>query len=412
MKIAIIMNISRGKEYNTDFCFRTKKKQYHTVDYKKRKRLFVAMILIIPATLAIVFLCYSSPQTAVKRYITSGICGAIQQSAVYHLPQGATLGDLVLMGRGLSYNANISHIDLSQEILQDSIYHIPTQKRVIPLKLITQVLDSIPLQHNLADKGISILYVGFPALYFLVTYYPELKRISILYIPHSTVLLCNEYRLIDLYFTLGMSATKSIIERQLQRKIDFYFVQDRKSFIGMIDKLKPLNVPVDSVFAEAYDLKVGNQKLDGFLTWEFIRFIDKKCYRVKNKGAKSLDNLQMELKNITLAYDLRMMRQKRVVYALHNEFNEANYFQKGKVVKDIVTQFNINSNLNSQAALDILSSITQGSKISFSVLPGYYQKEGDKVFYFPDKPGFDLLTNKNTREFFKTTQSKYKQTLY
>jgi len=322
--------------------------------YKRKKILF--LFGIISSLLVFVFIIFPKSDTKrIQHFTTAGICGCIHTPAIYRLPVGSDIGTLIMHGNGITPNADIQQVDLNQIIQQDSIYHIPSRKEK-PRQTLQEIIensDTIIFQPMTEENEYSILYVGFPALYFLITYFPEKQRINVVYLPHSTIMLGNEYRLIDIFFTLGVNPTKDILEKQLKRKIDYFFIQDRSSFIEMIDELDGIKLPIDTTFAREYNLTAGHHLLDGFLCWEYIRFIDPYSYHAKNRSGKmaTLEDLQLEVNNIPLAYDFRQVRQKKVISLLYSKFKGLNYIDKTKMLTNVIKLFNYNSDIPAELAL-------------------------------------------------------------
>ncbi len=391
--------------------YRKKKKQ---INYQKMKALFLLSALLLFVILCIVIFFPRGSNNEIRRFTTSGICGSIKVPAVYRLPLGSDLGSLIMKAEGITFNADIRNIDLNHIIKQDSIYHIPSRKRKRKLKDIIDNSDTITFNPPVEGEEYSFLYVGFPALYFLINYYPEMKRINVVYIPQSTIMLSNEYRLIDVFFTLGIDPTIDILEKQLKRRIDYYFIQDRNSFIGMIDELDGLTIPADTTYARAYGLRTGKQVLDGFLTWEYIRFIDPDSYRAKDRanGMATLENLELETKNIELAYDIRQMRQKKVISILYSKFKSLNYVDKTKMITAIIKMFNYNSDVPVELALELLPTLRTGTTLQFGTLPGYYKSEGDNVFYFPYENGVETKKKSESLKVLESANRKTKQIIY
>jgi hypothetical protein len=390
--------------------YRKKKKR---IDYRKMKALFLLSALLF-VILCIVILFPKGSNNEIRRFTTSGICGSVKVPAVYRLPIGSDLGSLIMKAEGITFNADIRNVDLSHIIQHDSIYHIPSRERKRKLLDIIEDSEPITFQPHVEGGEYSFLYVGFPALYFLVTYYPEMKRINVVYIPHSTIMLSNEYRLIDVFFTLGIEPTIDILEKQLKRRIDYYFIQDRNSFIGMIDELDGLTIPVDTTYARAYGLRTGKQVLDGFLSWEYIRFIDPDTYRAKDRanGIATLENLELETKNIELAYDIRQMRQKKVISILYSKFKSLNYVDKSKMISAIIKMFNYNSDVPVELALELLPTLRTDTKLQFGTLPGYYQSEGDNVFYFPYENGVETKKKSESLKVLESANKKTERIIY
>lgn len=308
--------------------------------YKRRKNILVIATIILLFLIGGVVLLSgldNNNRGAGTNYISAGVCGAINKPAVHRLPVNSSLADLVVLGKGLSHNADIRNIDLNKILQNDSIYHIPFRKHneyIINTKAI-QSLTPIPAS-NIKGEEINFLYVGYPALYFLINYNTKTNKTLVTYIPHSSLFLDNEYRLIDIYFTLGRDYTIDLLQKSLGIKIDHYFVQDRSSFIGMIDQLGGLSINIDQWYAEEYNLKPGRQILDGFHSFEFIRYIQKKSKMTILKG-----------NNLELAYSLRQSRMKQTISALFCNF------KKSAITKKLSTLAAIMHNNNTETNIDI-----------------------------------------------------------
>ena len=238
--------------------------------------------------------------------IRAGICGAVLHEAVYDMPLQADLGMLVRRAGGLSPYADVRGLDLETILRHDSIYHIPSRPEAVaghtPLvKLYEQVSDPswqapAPLLKEISAaylpvdfKPVTVLYIGLPAVYALIEYYHDLQFINFLHIPHSAVLLGNDYRIIDVFFSLGVEPTMKILQRTMDVNIDYYIIQDQHAFIRLIDALGGVEVDIDASFADAYRLNTGREKLSGFYAWEYIRFIDFKRIRPHIRRSRAAD---------------------------------------------------------------------------------------------------------------------------
>jgi hypothetical protein len=238
--------------------------------YRNRKSWFwLIFCLGILSVSGILFFCISPESEKLPNIISVGICGAVKDPAVYHIAEGSDLGQLIRTANGLSYCADIRKTDLNKVVLNDTIYHIPCRPETqgstsgfetTLQKAITSYPDPKTPAIQFPDKEIkkiTVLYVGFPALYMLINYYPDQKRVSIVHLPHSTILLNNDYRLIDIFFMIGIRPTINILEGCLQQRIDYYIIQDRFSFINLVNLLNGIDLPLDKAFSEAYELKPG-----------------------------------------------------------------------------------------------------------------------------------------------------------
>ena len=273
--------------------------------YRRRKILFW-WILSLVMFIGLILLFLNKQEVDQHRIIRVGICGCVNHQAVYSMREGSDLSMLVRMANGFRMNANVSKVNLDKIILNDSIYHIPCNavedisSRNTFINEINQTIKSsyVDISKQLIaenkEKDIqqyNILYVGLPAVFVLINYYPEFHRINFVHIPQSTIFLDNEYRVTDIFFTLGIYPTMQIIQNRLKQKIDFYMIQDRMTFIDLIDKLGGVNIKLDPHYAEEYQLKPGPATIDGFHAWEFIRFLDWKHIPMKVNNDKKTEQV-------------------------------------------------------------------------------------------------------------------------
>jgi hypothetical protein len=393
--------------------------------YRKRKRWFWVFLGMVFICLALAFLYFSTRhEDPVLKIISVGICGEIRHPAVYHLAEGSDLGQLIREGDGLTYHADIRKLDLNKVVLNDTIYHIPGRAYSAAPGLDEALEAAIAKQSKLTpeppsypDKGIkklSILYVGFPAVYMLINYYPEQKRISIVHLPHSTLFLKNDYRLIDIFFTIGIKPTVKMLENTLQQRIDYYIIQDRFSFIDLVNMMGGIDLQLDAPFAEAYSIKPGATHVDGFYTWEFVRFLDiKRMNRTlsagKNIDLTRTDNFKIPPKSQELAYELRQYRQRMVMNALRAAYGKMNATEQLNVITKITSTFE--TDISKELVLSLYKDVLSTPQFSYATLPGYYSDDADKLYYYPDIPGFKMLLNQEIRKALET-ESGRKQTVY
>lgn len=398
----------------------------HTDPYKRKKLWFwVIIFLLFLLTALLVFLFSSRQRDLTRKIITVGICGEINRDAVYRVPEGSDLAQLIRKGNGLTYNADIRKLDLNRIVLNDSIYHIPGRSYTGGMNMKTALSKAIALQYKLTatpfaypDKDINhltILYVGFPAVYMLINYYPDQKRVSIVHIPHSTILLNNDYRLIDIFFTLGIDPTIKILENTLNQRINYYLIQDRFSFIDLVNMLDGIDLPVDQPFAEEYHLIAGKNHVDGFYTWEYIRFLDikrinRKLIHEKDEDFVRKDNFKIPPKDLMLAYEMRQYRQRNVINALRHAYGLAGPAEQVTIIKNIVKSFE--TNIGKELVLNLYKDVLSTPSFSFATIPGYYSEEDDRLYYYPDVPGFKLLRNQEIMKFLNQDKNKKAQTVY
>lgn len=401
------------------------KKTYTSNKYRNRKIYFwlMLLVLLLIAGLAYVFLCSGTNKT---KNIRAGICGAVKNSAVYTISEHADLSELIRMAKGTTLDADIDAIDFFQTVLNDTIYHIPAhnngQGALIKNKLkdiiATPFVDSMPdIPSEYKDveiKQFNILYVGLPAVYVLISYYPSINKVDLINIPHSTSLLFNDYRLVDLFFALDIRPTVKILENKLKRKIDYYIIQDRSNFIDMIDDLGGVEVNLDKAYASEYKLSPGKRRINGFLTWEFIRYIDMKSINLKYRQGKDIDlihkdNFKADPETWGRVYDIRDHRQQIALQSMIKAFNELTVDRRLDLVQGFPRL--ADTNVDKDFLFHVSKTLLAHPTISYSTLPGYYSNEGDKLFYYPDVPSFDLLRKQEIRKALQTLPNR-EQVIY
>ena len=182
----------------------------------------------------------------------------------------------------------------------------------------------------------------------------------------------------------------------------------------MIDELGGIELKVDAVFAEEYDMNKGLNKLDGMRTYDYISYIDQKRHFSAVRNTSSLEDLQLNLKNAELAYDKREYRQMNVIRALHKRFNPKgqDLNESRQIISMILSKGTIDSNVDFQAGTDIFRLLMEGTEISYGTLPGYYERKDNNVYYIPEGPGYDMLRNQEVRDLFQLNKQSGTQTLY
>lgn len=374
---------------------------------------------------------YLSKEKTVNQYVRVGICGAVRVPAVYTIREGSDLGMLIRLAHGLKPNANTTNVNLEFVVQHDSIYHIPSlgnenDEFKFRYELYTEVNRSIKSRFVDVTKKVSnemqvkeirkysILYVGLPAVYVLINYYPDYNRINFIHIPHSTLFLNNEYRLSDIFFTLDINPTRKILEHTLKQKIDYYLIQDRSMFIDLIDKLGGVNVNLDAPYAEQYELSAGRQLIDGFHAWEYIRFLDWRNIDIKVKSEKKKDlirkdNFEVSSRTWERVYEIRNQRQRYVLQGMRESFKS---LQKQRQL-DILENFSqlFQTDMSNSFLMQLYGDILTTKNFNFGSIPGYYSEEGDKLFYYPDLPNFEMLQEQQIRLWLEKRTGK-EQTVY
>ncbi|MDP3451546.1 MAG: LCP family protein, partial [Bacteroidales bacterium] len=311
--------------------------------YKKRKAAFWSAIIasVILFALSLFVLPLFSIKEDVKT-VRAGICGEVNRPAVYNIPDGADLAMLIKTAKGLTYRADISNTDLNKIILNDTIYHIsakPNSNTQEPLSAtVSQLLvneQKPTLAATIAQETqmqeieiISMLYVGLPTLFIVINYYPSIGRLSMTNIPHNTLFLYTNERLIDIFLTLGTDPTLKLLENRLKQKIDYYIIQDRSSFITLIDILGGVEVNIDEPFSQEYRIKDGPGVLNGFMSWEFIRFLD---FRRIKRDIRP-DNFSIQSNELELAYEMRHHRQRQILTGMRSSFGKASANNQSELI--------------------------------------------------------------------------------
>ena len=338
------------------------------------------------------------------------VCGAVNRPAVYSMERGSDLGMLIRRAGGLKPGADFFRVDAERTVLNDSVYIIPFRGNggaavrlpVVPEGLMNKEValagDSLFLGKDGRElQHVSILYVGLPAVYVLITFYPELNRIQCTHIPFSTRFLAEDYRLMDLFFTLDIRPTLRIVEASLNQKIDYFLIQDRSGFISLIDRLGGVDCNLDGTYAQGVGVKPGKGRLDGFGAWEFIRFLDR-------QDARGLD-----VRGLEVAYDARRHRQQGMLRAMRNAFGELDTEDQLKLIARIGELFQ--TNMDRKFVLSLYRNMLAVPEFSFGTLPGYYSAEGDRLFFYPDIPGYRSLLKREIRSYLVAPANR-KQRVY
>ena len=338
---------------------------------------------------------------------------------------------LVSRAGGLKLNADVTNVNFEKIVLHDSVYHIPCQKSNAGVSAYgyqvakevnsmirssySDLTDEIVAENNERElKSFGILYVGIPVVFVIINYYPELQRINFVHVPHSTVFLNNDYRLIDLFFTLDIYPTMRIIEHKLKQKIDYYLIQDRFNFIDLIDMLGGVSVNLDMPFADEYNLNAGKNVIDGFYAWEYIRFIDWRNTKMEVVGDKKMrlvtnDNFKIEPKTLERLYELRNQRQRHVLEGMRSSFLNMENANQLKILAHFKDVFR--TDMTNDFLMQMYGDLLTTPNFSYGNIPGYYSGEGDKLFFYPDLPSFELLKNKEIRSYLENRKGQ-NQTIY
>ncbi len=399
------------------------KRKHKRSIYEKRK-LWFWIILALVAILTILAFFFLNKKTTEVRLIRVAACGCVNQRAVYTMREGSDLAMLIRLAKGFSINADALNVNMDKIVMNDSVYHIPCKGSAgnkLRLDFISQINQSIKLSYKDLSKEVvaeaqqkdiecyTILYVGIPAVYVLISYYPEFHRINFVHIPHSAMFLNTEYRLIDLFFTLDIYPTMRILEHTLKQKIDYYLIQDRFNFIDLIDLLGGVEINLDKPYAEEYNLKAGKNRIDGFYAWEYIRFLDWRNVKMTVKGEKKKDlvrqdNFEMDPGTMEMTYEMRNQRQRYVLEGMRKSFKGLSTSDQLFVIENFKNVFrtDMKTDFLNMLYKDILST----PSFSYGNVPGYYSIEGSKLFFYPDLPSFEMIRKREIRTYLEKRKNK------
>jgi len=406
----------------------SKLKQYRDDKYRRRKLVF--WLGLCSVGLLAVFLLFVWPllkPEPKRELIRAGICGAVNSPAVYSLAKGADLAMLVRMAGGFTPAADFARVNLDRLVMHDTIYHIPARGVAGGVPSLMDALKE-PLSAPAADisklvaaelgrkeiRKFTILYVGLPSVFVLITYAPDLKRIQFTHIPHSALFLNNDYRLQDIFFTVNIKPTVKLLENRLKQKIDYYLIQNRSAFLELIDRLHGIDITLDEPYARAYGMKPGTGHLDGFHVWEYIRFLNIRNMSVSHTSGKDMDlirhdNFKADPASWKLEYELRQQRQRMVLNGMRTAFAGLDTDGQLMVINNFARLFE--TDMDSGFILKLYKDVLQVPAFSFGALPGYYSGEDSKLYFYPDMPGYEMLLKKEIRTSLQSLKSR-EQTVY
>ncbi len=400
------------------------KKHGHKMSIYRRRKIWFWSIVAVIAVLCLLIYMFTDKVNVDKKYIRVAACGCVKQRAVYTMREGSDLAMLVRMANGFTLNADVTRVNLDMIVKNDSVYHLPCKgnsSNSLRMSFIQEVNKTIRSSYKSINQEVvaeakekdiqcySILYVGLPAVFVLINYYPEFHRINFVHIPHSTLFLHSEYRVIDMFFVLDIYPTMRIVERSLKQKIDFYMIQDRFNFIDLINLLGGVDINLDEPYAEEYDLKPGKNVIDGFYAWEYIRFVDWRniTMTVKSEKKKDLvrkDNFVIDPATTEMLYEMRNQRQRRVLEAMRTSFKNLSSREQLKVIDNFKNVFR--TDMKPEFLAKVYKDILVSPKFSYGSLPGYFEHEKGKLFFYPDLPTFERLRKAEIRRNLEKRTNK------
>jgi len=391
--------------------------------YQKRKLWFWIIVGLIILVALLIYLFYNKPSNE-KRFIRVATCGCVKHEAVYTMREGSDLAMLIRLANGFTLNADVLKVNMDKIVMHDSVYHIPCKGKgagQARYKFVDEINRTIKASYKDLTKEVvassndkeikcySILYVGLPSVFVLINYYPEFRKINFVHIPHSATFLNNEYRIVDLFFTLDIYPTMRILERTLKQNIDYYLIQDRFNFIDLIDLLGGIEVNLDAPFARQYELNKGRSIIDGFYAWEYIRFLDWYNIKMRVKGEKMkdlvrLDNFEVDPGTMEMIYEMRNQRQRYVLEGMRKSFTGLNEKDQLHVIDNFKNVFR--TDMKPDFLMMLYKDILSSPRFSFGTIPGHYSKEGSKLFYYPDLPSYEMLRKREIRTYLEQRKDR------
>lgn len=390
--------------------------------YRLRKILFWVMlfILLLAGIILFYFLNKSNDE---HRVIRVAACGCVNHEAVFTLREGADVAMLVRMARGLKMNADVLNIDFDHILQNDSVYHFGCRGEqeggyaqfVSEINRANQIKYHDLFKDVAAEAGekeikmYSILYVGLPAVYVLINYYPDFGRINFIHLPHSAMFLNTEYRLIDMFFTLDIKPTKDVLQNRMKQKIDYYLIQDRFNFIDLIDLLGGVEINIDKPYAEEYEKTPGKAQLDGYHSWEYIRFLDWRNIKMNVRGEKKRDlvrsdNFSIAASDLERIYEMRNQRQRHVLEGMRKSFMGLSTMDQMFVVENFKNVFR--TDMDTEFLMALYKDILSTPHFSYGNLPGYYSTENDKLYFYPDMASFEMMRKREIRTYLEQRKTK------
>ena len=354
------------------------------MDRHKRKKIFILIIIYLLLAAILFFALYSifgKNRFEEKERIYAGIGGAINNSGVYEITEETQIYELILFAKGLSKRADIRNLDTNALVIPWEVYCIPYLPKKtytqLPKKIFTQPKDAELVEFK-RTKKINIVYAGLPRTYMLISIIPEQNLITITHIPwYTRVTPDSEYprTLYEVYLTGGVPFLNRAIKRVSLETIDYYFTQNRNSWINFIDYLGGISVNVPDNFALEYGIPKGENRLNGILAWEYISFISKPK-RSSNQWVTGSEK--------------RIEMQKEFMQSMYNKFKDSNFFLQGEILKNIMVE--AETNMKSKDFISIVNRYKKmkNPQLKLITLPGVMQKYNDTMMYVPDINNYKL----------------------
>jgi len=370
---------------------------YKKQNNENRKKLLILLLLLIAAVVIAYSLYSLLPNKPQKReeILYAGIGGAVNDSGVYSITKSTLLYELILKAKGLTERANIEGIDTNSKVIPFEVYCIPyLPKRELKKRFSNKPIEIPELkapQISVQKPGeqINIIYAGLPRTYLLISLFPRKNLVTITHIPWYTKATSEmEYprTLYEIYLTGGMPFLARSIKRITRQTIKYYFAQDRPAWINFIDYLDGIEVNVPADFAKEYNLETGKQNLNGLLSWEYIKFINKEQRREHQWMTGSA---------------LRIRRQKEFMTAMFQKFKRNNFMIQGEILYKIIRDAETNMKVDDFISIVNKMRKTKYPKVEYYTLPGVLQDYNGRSMWVTDFDAYRLKQNEIYNDFFK-----------
>lgn len=303
--------------------------------------------------------------------IYAGIGGCVNDPGVYPVALKTTLFELIMSAKGARKNADLSAINLDKEITPWEVYCIPCkaeEKILIPPQEPEIQVDHPEMPKLKEFPQINIIYAGLPRTYILITIYPEQELLLAGHIPWFTAIpdaISGTKTLYETYLYEGTSGLVSGIQTITNKKIDYYFCQDRPAWINFIDHLGGIKVDIPEDFAKQYYVNSGTHIIDGYTSWLYITFISKDMRKIDFKTGSHN----------------RIQRQKAFMLELYKKFMAQDFFTSTNIGRQILAD--AESNLTVQKAIPIAMKVKnmKNRSIEYFTYPGIYKTINGQVYW-------------------------------
>ncbi len=346
-----------------------KQKERENLSRGKIASYIISLIMIIIIIIMILLTLRGCSQENDSIY--AGIGGCVNDPGVYPVQVKTTLFELIMSAKGAKKNADLSKLNLDQEITPWEVYCIPCK--------VTEEVTSPPEEPVIQVKHpempqvkeftqINIIYAGLPRTYILITIYPEQELLLAGHLPWFTAIpdaVSGTKTLYETYLYEGTSGLVNGIQTITNKKIDYYFCQDRPAWIKFIDHLGGIKVDIPESFAKQYYVNQGLHIIDGYTSWLYITFISKDMRNIDYKTGSHN----------------RIKRQKDFMLELYKKFTQQDFFTSTNIGRQILQDAETNLTVKKAIPLAMKVKNMQNRKIEYFTYPGIYKTINGQVYW-------------------------------